>query len=239
MISSDPLTDAELDRLNDFLMREEGLSDPMDSAMLDGYLTAVVSGPNLVMPSEWLRWVWDTENGQESPEFHSQQEAQEIIGLIMRLYQSVNATLNEEPQNYEPCIMEREHEGRVIPIIDEWCMGYYQGMALDLKAWSLLVMGQPQWFSTILLYGTDDGWEVLKKQPSDLDAHQAKADSLADAVRQIHAFWLAQRRQQIARGDVPGVNRRQEPVRSTAKPGRNEPCACGSGRKYKHCHGAN
>ena len=22
----------------------------------------------------------------------------------------------------------------------------------------------------------------------------------------------------------------------TAQPGRNEPCPCGSGRKYKHCH---
>ena len=30
-----------------------------------------------------------------------------------------------------------------------------------------------------------------------------------------------------------------EPVRAANKPGRNELCACGSGKKYKHCHGAN
>ena len=24
----------------------------------------------------------------------------------------------------------------------------------------------------------------------------------------------------------------------TEKPGRNDPCFCGSGRKFKHCHGA-
>jgi uncharacterized protein len=30
-----------------------------------------------------------------------------------------------------------------------------------------------------------------------------------------------------------------EPVRHAApKVGRNDPCPCGSGRKYKHCHGA-
>jgi uncharacterized protein YecA (UPF0149 family) len=30
----------------------------------------------------------------------------------------------------------------------------------------------------------------------------------------------------------------QEPVRRTdAKVGRNDPCPCGSGRKYKKCHG--
>lgn len=27
-----------------------------------------------------------------------------------------------------------------------------------------------------------------------------------------------------------------EPVRAVAKPGRNEPCPCGSGRKVKKCH---
>jgi hypothetical protein len=26
-------------------------------------------------------------------------------------------------------------------------------------------------------------------------------------------------------------------VRAVPKVGRNEPCPCGSGRKYKHCHG--
>jgi SEC-C motif-containing protein len=25
------------------------------------------------------------------------------------------------------------------------------------------------------------------------------------------------------------------PVKSAAKPGRNDPCSCGSGKKYKHC----
>jgi len=27
--------------------------------------------------------------------------------------------------------------------------------------------------------------------------------------------------------------------RDTPKPGRNAPCSCGSGKKYKKCHGAN
>ena len=29
-----------------------------------------------------------------------------------------------------------------------------------------------------------------------------------------------------------------KPVRAGAKVGRNEPCPCGSGKKYKKCHGA-
>jgi preprotein translocase subunit SecA len=41
---------------------------------------------------------------------------------------------------------------------------------------------------------------------------------------------------------APGPTAAPEPiapvVRETRKVGRNEPCPCGSGKKYKHCHGA-
>ena len=36
----------------------------------------------------------------------------------------------------------------------------------------------------------------------------------------------------VAEDDTP-----QQPVSVEATPGRNEPCHCGSGKKYKHCHG--
>jgi uncharacterized protein YecA (UPF0149 family) len=29
-----------------------------------------------------------------------------------------------------------------------------------------------------------------------------------------------------------------EPLKSAEEPGRNDPCPCGSGKKYKHCCGA-
>ncbi len=29
---------------------------------------------------------------------------------------------------------------------------------------------------------------------------------------------------------------KKQPVRRTERPGRNEPCWCGSGNKYKKCH---
>lgn len=35
----------------------------MDTSMLDGYLAALASGANLVIPDQMLRWVWDTETG--------------------------------------------------------------------------------------------------------------------------------------------------------------------------------
>ena len=110
-----PLADTDLDRLDAFLLSDEAPENAMDISMLDGYLAAVASGPNLVMPDQWLRWVWDTENGEDSPEFKDQAEASEIIGLILRHYQTVNDALND--RIYEPLILERKHKRRLIQII--------------------------------------------------------------------------------------------------------------------------
>jgi preprotein translocase subunit SecA len=35
----------------------------------------------------------------------------------------------------------------------------------------------------------------------------------------------------------PSENVKQEPIKVGPKIGRNDPCPCGSGKKYKHCHG--
>lgn len=35
----------------------------------------------------------------------------------------------------------------------------------------------------------------------------------------------------------PNEERKVQPIRAEKKVGRNEPCPCGSGKKYKHCHG--
>jgi len=230
-----PLTEAEFEILDEFLMDDDAPSDTMDTSMMDGYLAAVASGPNLVMPNQMLRWVWDTENGEDSPEFKNNKEAQDIIGLVLRHYQHVNRTLND--RTFEPRLMEREHEGRTVTIIDEWCMGYYIGVAADMAAWTPLLVSQPKLMSTSLLYGTDDGWETLKKHPLSDEEHEAAADSLVETVQQIHAFWLEQRRQGLNRGDAPGIMPSREPIRNPNKVGRNKPCPRGSGKKFKQCHG--
>jgi preprotein translocase subunit SecA len=38
--------------------------------------------------------------------------------------------------------------------------------------------------------------------------------------------------------NTPPEQKRVQPVRVEKKVGRNDPCPCGSGKKYKHCHGA-
>jgi preprotein translocase subunit SecA len=69
---------------------------------------------------------------------------------------------------------------------------------------------------SVHLYTQEEIDDLKRKQKEELDAQLA-----------------AQKRADIAK------ETRQGPVkRSTNKVGRNDPCPCGSGKKFKHCHGA-
>ena len=41
----------------------------------------------------------------------------------------------------------------------------------------------------------------------------------------------------LARNAQPALQRNPQDPTSWGKVGRNEPCPCGSGKKFKHCHG--
>ncbi|HXQ06237.1 MAG TPA: UPF0149 family protein, partial [Bradyrhizobium sp.] len=45
------------------------------------------------MPSEWMRWVWDSTEGKQSPEFTSEKQAQRILDLLMRHANDIAVTL--------------------------------------------------------------------------------------------------------------------------------------------------
>jgi uncharacterized protein len=92
----------------------EGLpEDAMDIPMLDGFLTALIIGPTTIMPSQWLPKVWgDSED--EPMTWESADQAERMIGLVMRHMNDIIWRFKEDPENYEPVVFEREHEGKTI-----------------------------------------------------------------------------------------------------------------------------
>jgi uncharacterized protein len=111
--------------------------------------------------------------------------------------------------------------------IEEWCTGFVVGMNIDDRAWQPLLEDEAmaEFLDPILLFGTEAGWQELQQDP-DLAATQAGlAEALADCVLAIHAFWAPERAARTTvRLDGP-------------KAGRNDPCPCGSGKKFKKCCG--
>src|SRR5665811_2434313 len=220
-IKSGPLTNLEIEELDAFLLSDDCLENAMDVSSLDGFLCAVLSGPNVIMASKWIPWVWDSTEANQSPEFTSEKQAQRILDLLMRHANDIAVTLTQFPQYYEPLFLERDHKGRTVSIVDEWCCGYVKGIALDPSGWQPLVEAHPDWFEVIHLYGTESGWDRLKKLvEAHEDAyarHQALVDLIAPAARNIHAYWLARR---APAEDTIGDTRR--PIHKMPVPGRND-----------------
>src|SRR4051812_40140446 len=103
---TEPLNDEELARLDAFLLdrieesddddpdRDEGL---LNISELDGFLTAVVSGPTTIVPSEWLPAIW----GEEEPAWESAEHFQEIFTLIARHMNGIAALLATDDAHFE------------------------------------------------------------------------------------------------------------------------------------------
>jgi uncharacterized protein len=77
--ASEPLTDAEFDRLGDFLKSCKG-GRAMNVEALDGFFAALIAGPEIVMPSEYYREIFGGEMS-EACEFGNLDEANENLGV--------------------------------------------------------------------------------------------------------------------------------------------------------------
>ena len=102
---NEPLTDAELDRLGDFLKGCKG-GRAMNLEELDGFFAALIAGPETVMPSEYYPEVFGGEMS-DTCEFGSLDEANEILGLMMRHWNTIAGTLFKG-EVYVPLLLEDE-----------------------------------------------------------------------------------------------------------------------------------
>ena len=73
----------------------------------------------------------------------------------------------------------------------------------------------------------------VEERASRLDARERELDTRAGQLRNREAHLIAWE-QQIRAQRISGAPDRAV---TKTKVGRNERCPCGSGRKYKHCHG--
>lgn len=223
-----PLTESEFTLLEEFLLGridDESDIDAMDEGLfdiagLDGFFTAVVSGPVTVLPSQWIPSIW----GNFEPEFQSDREAQTIVSLLMRFMNSCAATLMEEPENFEPMFYERIVNGKTYTIVDEWCEGYLRGVSLSADQWALDTDEIQKLLSPIIAFTTQIELDVFEQYTE--KEIKILQQSITPNVRKIHAHWLAQRVDQ---------RRPEETLHTGPKIGRNDPCPCGSGKKYKQC----
>ncbi|ALU88103.1 YecA family protein [Herbaspirillum rubrisubalbicans M1] len=216
-----PLNDDELDRLGEFL--EEAGSPGMNIELLDGYFAALICGPEAVLPSEYLPQLLG-----EEPPFENQEEASDILGLIMRHWNTIASTLArtlEEDMVYLPVLLEDEHG---VAHGNDWAQGFMHGVHCRLGAWEELLESEE--FGEFMLpifalVHEHDPDPNLRPPAITPDKRDAVLQAMIVSVTHIYRYFVPHRRSAV----------RMTSRRAGPKISRNDPCPCGSGRKYKYC----
>lgn len=226
-----PLSEEEWNELDGFLL-ELDAEEGMTLDMLDGYLHALAMGPETVMPGQWLPKVWGQQAGAMMPPAESLDEVNRGLGLVMRHFNSIVSSLEQSPPVVAPCWPVTAYgDGNEFDDAEMWAHGFVEGVKLSQAAWQALLDNPDgrRWYRPIGLLGEDDfsaDQDELTRTP---EQRAALAAQIEENLTHIHGFWLPLR---------GAVAERQQAKRMSGKVGRNEPCPCGSGKKFKKCCGA-
>lgn len=223
------LDDEDFEALEELLTSDVVPEDCMNLEMLDGFLAGVLLSPQRIAPEEWLRCVWSAHGDEVS--FGSGSQMQCAIRLVKAYYNELATTLGE-PEGWEPfCYASAEGEGPAIG--EEWIEGFAQGLELWPEDWDAAA---PEGLSEKV----GDALEALMAPWVDEAAAQADDETrlqwledAMEAVTRVFALWRSHGLAQVA---LLGVEAPSVSAKSAV--GRNDPCPCGSGKKYKKCCGA-
>jgi uncharacterized protein len=229
-------TDGEQKFIDDMLMKysdeDDGIYGMSD---LDGFITAIVSGPDAIMPSEWLPRIFSLKD--EMPVWKNEKQFQRFVTLVIKLMNNTVDALINAPEEFEACFLvngnNTEHSEQVI--VDEWCFGYMRGVQMRKELWSNAPNHIKEKLSIISLFGSDDGLDMSLKMPEEALVKLKK--KIEPALRDIHAYWLSYRSASVDKHHPPASAQILPFVRSQPKISPNAPCPCGSGKKYKKCCG--
>jgi uncharacterized protein len=247
-------SEAELHAFEQTCERLTGFDPLLGFERVDGLLCALAAGPRLPDAAEWLPALFgDTfERTFGDPEDHSQALGSLQTRLAVLCSQLDPGQLFEDPEalRLDPLVSDWSDADRqraidedgmspedaaLLQVGVEWADGFMTGVQALPGLWAppadeeaAEAFGQA--FEQISAL-------MMKPGSAALQAHEAayypkgpptRDDLLAEAcmsVQDLRMYWV----------DFAPLTetRRVEP-----KPGRNEPCPCGSGKKYKKCHGA-
>ncbi|MBM0105283.1 UPF0149 family protein [Steroidobacter sp. S1-65] len=218
-----PLSDDELDKLADFL---DALPSPeaMNIEQMDGFFCALIVGPELVMPSEYWPRVLGAD--AEGAAFETMTQAQSIMELATRHWNTIARTLNEGDIHLPLFLGDEGGEVRG----NDWAKGFMDGVMMRLDAWQSFMEDEEEAAAIvpIMALAHEDNPE-LKSEFEELlrEDREDLLELMAEGVAEMYDYFLPMRAQ-----PAPPA---QPFVRDQPKVGRNEPCPCGSGKKYKQC----
>ncbi|MDP1646789.1 MAG: UPF0149 family protein [Rubrivivax sp.] len=247
-------SEAELAAFDTICERLAGFDDVLSFESIDGFLTALAAGPQLPAVEDWLPAMCGDafDRAFADPEDHAQ------------ALRPLQARLDVLRRQLDPeALLERADEMRLLPllaeytdtdrqrVVDEGVMTAEEATFLQSGAlWAQGFLDATEAFPEIWVEPTDEATAVdfgilvdqiaallLPPGSDEARTHAAlywptgeptRDDLLSEAcwaVQDLRLYWVDHAPRPATRRVAP-------------TPGRNDPCPCGSGRKYKKCHGA-
>lgn len=156
-------------------------------------------------------------------------EANEILGLIMRHWNAIAGTLHKGDV-YLPMLLE---DGEGVCQGNDWARGFMRGMEMRKTGWAELVTDEENGGCVVpvmMLYHEHDEDPELRPGPIDREKREEIIVRMAAGI--VHAYRYFRAHPQLtARADEAEAHTHPRKI------GRNDPCPCGSGKKYKRCCG--
>lgn len=213
------LNQSELER---FEMMLSKMNTVFSVEMVDGLFSSLICGPNAVMPSEYIPEIIGNYIFENDNEMHS------FFELVFRHWNNIAENLSTAAAHgdaFHPVMKEYEQIGI---LGNEWAEGFIYGIKLRQDGWEHLMHDEDlvMLMTPILLLAFenkefDDDCEFNVPEHI-FENRNAILAGISICVIDIYRYFL---------------NKRilSKPIRKKNKIGRNTPCPCGSGKKYKHC----
>ena len=258
-LTAAPLSADEFDEIDAILDELRSRYDETPQwEFCEGFLAALICCRRLIPPSEYLPVLLAIGlDGQEDEgSFADADQGRRFFELWTRRWNEVAQALDAEIDSlddeaaYQPEVMdvrgaiaalpEAERaalEGDAVPSFGQiWALGFMYAVEAWPEEWAAPRDKEAvKWL--------DEGLDAIVALTED-DTEPATLSVLDDdappsiSVQRLNAFadavWAVYDLRELWRNFGPRV----ETVHAQAKPGRNDPCPCGSGKKYKKCCGA-
>lgn len=211
--------EAARSRLMELLDAKSKAHNTMRCDEVQGFMMALLSGPDALNPTNWLPEIL----GEES--LFDAKERTEIERLVMAMAADMRMKLNEK---ILPDLWFYEDEAGN-PDFYTWCNAYLYALDIVPTDWFEAVDQEEfeDLFYPIMalggIYDEEENGEVILHL-NEKELTQLESD-LPHVLLDIYWYWQAI------------INKPQTVRREGEKVGRNDPCPCGSGKKYKACCG--
>ena len=210
----EPLSEAECERMEAILDSAER-DHAMNAEEMDGFFAALICGPEAIAPTTYLTDVW----GGGEAQFTTEHQVAQSLGSASSAF---FPWLLVEP-------------GEDLPRGNRWAEGFLKGVDHTREAWNEIFADENKfaWLLPMLALANEHSpdpemrtWET----PPDRDLREKLLISLGIMTAKIYNYFRSER---VTEETTQAPGNRQ----AKRKIGRNEPCFCGSGKKYKRCCG--